>query len=151
MKIIDILAKLRAWAESDRPIDILFIAVNEVSSDFQIRIFNSEIGYRDTKGNAPKPTYSDPYKKVRERKGRQTKVVDLEFTGALRRSIKTVREQTGVKFILSSEQESKISTYLEKYRGTKIFDLSESEQKRITEIAVELMIKDIKEIFNESM
>lgn len=151
MKIVEILGKIKAWAESDRPIDIMFLAVNEVSADFQLRIFNDQIGYRDTKGNAPKPTYSDPYKKVRAKAGRQTNVVDLEFTGALRRSIKTVREQTGVKFVLSSEQEAKISTYLEKYRGTKIFDLSESELKRITEIAVELMAKDLKEIFNESM
>ena len=151
MKILQVLTKIKEWANSDRPIDILFIAVNEVSADFQIRVFNDQIGYRDIYGNAPKPTYSDPYKKVRANYNppKQTNVVDFQLSESLRRSIKTVREQTGVKLVLSTAQEAKISAFIEQYRGTKIFELSEEENKRVSEIAIELMLKDIKAIFNE--
>ena len=151
MIIIEKLNRLREWANSERPVDLLFIALNEVSAEMSNRIFNSEKGYRDIYGNSPKPTYSDPYKKVRENKGRQTKVVDFENTGSLRRSLDTVRDANNIKLVLRNDAEALISKYLEKYRGTIVFEMSEDELKLFNQIASELLIKDIKKIFNETL
>ena len=153
MIIIEKLNRLREWANSERPVDLLFIALNEVSAEMSNRIFNSEKGYRDIYGNAPKPTYSDPYKKVREnyKPARQTKVVDFELTGSLRRSLDTVRDANNIKIVLRNDAEALISKYLEKYRGTIVFEMSEDELKLFNQIASELLIKDIKKIFNETL
>jgi hypothetical protein len=151
LKILEILTKIKQWADSDRPIDIMIIALNEVNADYQNRIFNSEQGYRDTKGNAPQPTYSNPYAEKRSNAGRQIKHVDFEFTGALRRSINLVRESTGVKLVLNSAQEARIAQYLELQRNTKIFDLSENEKKELSTKVASQMVKDLKQIFDESM
>lgn len=151
MKILQALTKLKQWADSDRPIDIMIIALNEVNADYQNRIFNSEQGYRDTNNNAPKPTYSNPYTKKRAKAGRQINHVDFEFTGALRRSINLVREATGVKLVINSTQEAKIASYLETQRNTKIFTLSETEKKELSTKIATLMVKDLKQIFDESM
>ncbi len=145
MIIIEKLNRLREWANSERPVDLLFIALNEVSAEMSNRIFNSEKGYRDIYGNAPKPTYSDPYKKIRK------KFVDFEDTGSLRRSLDTVRDANNIKLVLRNDPEALISKYLEKYRGTIVFEMSDDELKLFNQIASELLIKDIKKIFNETL
>ena len=145
--ITQILNDIKDFAESERPLEYLLIAVNEAKADFQNRIFNSESGAKDSKGKGL-GAYSNSYAKYRVAKGRQAKVVDLEFTGSLRRDFKVIKDDTLIKIIAPSETELKKIEYLEKNYKTKIFTLDEEEYRRYSEKASRLFIGELINIWN---
>ena len=141
------LNNIKDFAESEKPLEYLLIAVNEAKADFQNRIFNSESGAKDSKGKGL-GTYSNSYAKYRQSKGRQAKVVDLEFTGSLRRDLKVVKDGTTVKIVVPSETELKKIEYLENNYKTKIFTLDEDEYKKYSEKVYSLFIGELINICN---
>jgi hypothetical protein len=148
MQIQRILEELRAWAESDRPSDHIVVAVNQARGAMLNRIFNSEAGTKDVNG-AGLGKYSNAYAKVRERKGRQTAVKDLEFTGTLRRDIKTIKNGNHIAVVIQSVEERKIAGYLEKmHQNRDIFDFSKDEIKEADAVALALFREDINQILN---
>lgn len=146
-----ILTGLKDFAESEVPLDLLFIAVNETKAEFTNRAFNSESGSKDVKGKLL-GKYTDRYAKLRESKGRKTKVVDLEFTGSLRRDLKVIRSNdTTISMLYLSPEEQKKIGYLENNYKTSIFELSESEQLSVFEKSTTLINKEIKDIIENGL
>jgi hypothetical protein len=144
-----ILKGLREFAESEVPLDLLFISANEVKADFQNRVFNSEDGSKDRTGKGL-GGYSNKWAKVRREAGRQTKFKDLEFTGSLRRSIRTARTDDEIQILITSSLEVKKAVDLERITRKDIFSLSDSEIESFTEKSVKLFNNEIKEIINNA-
>ena len=146
-----ILTGLKDFAESEVPLDLLFVAVNETKADFTNRAFNSETGSKDAKGKGL-GKYSNGYASYRASKGRQIKNVDLELTGSLRRDLKVIRsnDTTISMFFLSPEEQKKIA-YLESNYKTSIFELSETEQNAVFEKSLTLINTEIKEIIENGL
>ncbi len=145
-----ILTNLKTWAQSERPIDHVVQAVEQGAGAVKNRIFNSETGTKDVKGTGL-GGYSDPYAKVRRKMGRQTAVVDLELTGALRREIKTVRDGTKVGIAIVSKTEREKANYLEqKYKRT-IFEINEGEKQEIIDTIKFNFSEDVKDIVNGNL
>jgi hypothetical protein len=145
--IKDILIDLREWAYSSKPLDNILFGVNQTMGGMKMRIFNSEQGAKDVKG-AKLGKYSKGYAAYRQREGRQNRYVDLEFTGALRRNIQTVRAGTQVTIAITNQDERLIASYLEKQYGKSIFSLSKEEQVELDAVIRVLFQKDIEEILN---
>ena len=146
-----ILTDLKDFAQSEVPLDLLFISVNEVRADFTNRAFNSETGSKDNKGKGL-GKYSNSYAKYRESKGRQKKVVDLEFTGSLRRDLKVIRtNDTTISMQLLSPAERKKAEYLEANYKTTIFELSDEEYSSVFEKSATLFNREIKEIIENGL
>ncbi len=83
--------------------------------------------------------------------GRQTAVVDLELTGALRREVKTVRDGTKVGIAIVAKTEREKANYLEqKYKRT-IFEISEAEKEEIIETIKYNFSEDVKDIVNGNL
>lgn len=143
--ITQTLQNIIEFAESEKPLDFLLIAVNEAKADFQNRIFNSEEGAKDTKGKGL-GKYSNPYASYRQAHGRQAKVVDLEFTGSLRREFKVVKTEDKVFINIISDSELRKAEYLEENYKTKIFSLNEEEQNIYKRKSNDLFIREIKKI-----
>lgn len=148
MALSDRLKLLRDYALSGRVEDNLFVAMNETVGLMKNRIFNSEVGTKDVNNNKIPVPYSNPYKKHRAKKGRQTAVVDFEFTGKLRNATKVIKTDKGSAIQIPTNPESEISSYIEDYRKSDVFNLSDSEKTHLKETAGKLMIEDLKEIFS---
>lgn len=145
--LTDILKQIKDFAESEKPVDYIVIATNETKAEFQNRVFNSEEGAKDTKGKGL-GKYSNPYAKYRRSKGRQSAVVDLEFTGSLRRDIRVVKNDNVIQMAFTSDKETKKRGYLEEMYKTNIFSLNEEEYEKLTDKASNLILTEIEEIFN---
>lgn len=142
-----ILLRLRAWTDSTAPIDNIVQGINQGKSAMQNRIFNSEQGTKDISGRGL-GTYSDPYKKYRQKRGRQTAHVDLELTGSLRRDIKVIQENAKVAIAVPSSLERAKIGYLEKQFSTTIFDITSDEKQEIMDVIEYNFGQDIKQIIN---
>jgi DNA-binding cell septation regulator SpoVG len=142
-----ILLRLRAWTDSTAPIDNIVQGMNQGKSAMQNRIFNSEQGTKDVSGRGL-GTYSDPYKKYRQKRGRQTAHVDLELTGSLRRDIKVIQENAKVAIAVPSSVERAKIGYLEKQFSTTIFDITTDEKQEIMDVIEYNFGQDIKQIIN---
>ena len=146
-----ILTGLKDFAESERPLDLLFVAVNETKADFTNRAFNSETGSKDAKGKGL-GKYSNGYASYRASKGRQIKNVDLELTGSLRRDLKVIRSNdTTISMIFLSPEEQKKIAYLESNYKTPIFETSETEQNAVFEKSLTLINTEIKQIIENGL
>lgn len=143
----NILLRLRAWTDSTAPIDNIVQGMNQGKSAMQNRIFNSEQGAKDISGRGL-GTYSDPYKKYRQKRGRQTAHVDLELTGSLRRDIKVIQENAKVAIAVPSSLERAKIGYLEKQFSTTIFDITTDERQEIMDVIEYNFGQDIKQIIN---
>lgn len=142
-----ILLRLRAWTDSTAPINNIVQGMNQGKSAMQNRIFNSEQGTKDVSGRGL-GTYSDPYKKYRQKRGRQTAHVDLELTGSLRRDIKVIQENAKVAIAVPSSLERAKIGYLEKQFSTTIFDITSDEKQEIMDVIEYNFGQDIKQIIN---
>jgi hypothetical protein len=146
-----ILTGLKDFAESEIPLDLLFVAVNETKADFTNRAFNSETGSKDAKGKGL-GKYSNVYASYRISKGKQIKNVDLEFTGSLRRDLKVIRSNdTTISMLYLSPDEQKKIGYLETNYKTSIFELSNDEQNSVFEKSLTLINREIKEIIENGL
>lgn len=145
-----ILKEVRDFAESEVPLDLLLIAVNETKAEFTNRVFNSESGTKDTKGKGL-GTYSNGYASYRRSIGRQTKHVDLELTGSLRRELKTVRKQNSISMQYLATDEVKKIGYLESQYKTRIFDLTKEEKESVNKKANTLFSKQITQIIKNGI
>jgi len=148
MEVTQWLERVRDYAKSERPLDNILLAVNDTRSKMQNRIFNSEQGTKDSQDKPITKAYSNPYKKVRKAKGLQTNKVDLEFTGGLRREVKTVRDGNRVYIAIPSQKETQKSVYLEQQYDTKIFEPTKEELKHATTVAMKLIKEDLYELSN---
>jgi len=144
-----IMLNLRSFAESEVPLDLLFICANEVKAEFENRVFNSEVGAKDKTGKGL-GGYSNQYAKVRKEEKRQTEYKDLEFTGSLRRSIKTVRSEIEAQILIGSPLEVTKAVNLEKQTKKDIFSLSSEEIQSCEEKAIKLFNNEIKEIIQNA-
>ena len=140
-----ILKGLRDFAESEVPLDLLYIAANEVNAEFQNRVFNSEEGAKDKTGKGL-GGYSNKWAKVRKKAGRQTKFKDLEFTGSLRRSIRTARTENEAQILITSGLEVQKAKEKKKLTQKDIFSLSDSEKESFNEKVIKLFNNEIEEI-----
>ena len=95
-------------------------AVKMIYAQLQSRIFREG---KDKFENALSP-YSEGYKKVRKKKGRQTAIKDLVFTGQLQESVISDSIDT-VRF--KNNYGKTISGYIEKNEGRRIFAPSRME------------------------
>jgi len=143
--ITQTLLNIKEFAESEKPLDFLLIAVNEAKADFQNRIFNSEDGAKDAKGKGL-GKYSNSYARYRQAKGRQAKAVDLEFTGSLRREIKVVKTEDKVLINIVSAFELRKAEYVEENYKTKIFTLNDDEHNIYKRKSNDLFLREIKKI-----
>jgi hypothetical protein len=148
LKIEKLLNELKAWAVSERPLDILVQAVEQGRGEMSVRVFNSEVGTKDVNG-AGLGKYSNSYAKQRSRSGRQSKVKDLEFTGALRRDIRTVRNGKNILIAAPSIDERKKISYIEEQSAKNIFDLSKNERSDVYSLIDQNLYEDYKMILNE--
>jgi hypothetical protein len=144
-----ILQGLKDFAESEVPLDLLYISANEINAEFQNRVFNSEEGAKDTTGKGL-GGYSNSYAKKRLKAGRQIKFKDLEFTGSLRRSIRTGRAENEVQILITSGLEVKKAIDLEKQTKKNIFNLSDSEIESFNEKSIKLFNNEIEEIIKNA-
>lgn len=142
-----LLLRLKSWADSPAPIDNIVQGMNQGKSAMQNRIFNSEQGAKDVSGRGL-GNYSDPYKKYRQKRGRQTAHIDLELTGSLRRDIKVVQENAKVAIAVPSSTERTKIGYLEKQFATTIFDITPDERQEIVDVIEYNFSQDIKQIIN---
>ncbi|CAA7387090.1 hypothetical protein [Chryseobacterium fistulae] len=145
--ITQTLLNIKEFAEGEKPLDYILIAVNEAKAEFQNRIFNSEEGAKDDKAKGL-GKYTNAYARYRIAKGRQAKVIDLELTGSLRRDIKVIKNQSQVLIIIISDVELEKLEHLERMYTTKIFSLNKQEYERYAEKAAELFIGELIHIFN---
>lgn len=145
-----ILKEVRDFADSEVPLDLLLIAVNESKAEFVNRAFNSESGSKDIKGKGL-GTYSNAYAEYRKSLGRQTKVIDLELTGSLRRDLKTIKKDNSISLqYLSNDEVKKIVDLEKRYKST-IFELSEDEQNSVFQKANTLFSREITEIIKNGI
>ncbi len=150
MSTLSILKQLKEFANSEVPLDLLLISVNETKAEMQNRIFNSEKGAKDVKQKSLTP-YSKAYAKYRKDLGRQVKYKDLELTGALRRELETIKTDGSIKILIRSEKEVKKATYLEQQEKKTIFALSEEEEQAVFEKASILFSREIKQILDNGI
>jgi hypothetical protein len=149
-KIEKVLESLKQYAESPAPINNIVAAMNQGGASFKNRVFNSEAGTKDVVGMGL-GKYSNSYAAYRESKGRQTKAVDLELTGSLRRDIKVVEAGGVVRLIVQSPFERQKVGKLEKLYKKNIFDLNTKEKTEVNGVLSKLISEDIKEILNAAI
>jgi hypothetical protein len=142
LEITEILKRLKKYGESTTPVDNIVVAMNQTRGMVLNRIFNSERGTKDVNG-AGLGKYSNAYAKYRQSKGRQTNVIDLEFTGSLRRDIKVVQSDNKVAIAIVSNTERLKSSYLEKNFRKDIFSVSVDERKEFNRVLSKLFAEDI--------
>lgn len=142
-----ILINIKSWANSTAPIDNIVQGMNQGKSAMQNRIFNSEQGAKDITGKGL-GSYSDPYKKYRQKRGRQIAHIDLEMTGSLRRDIKVIQENAKVAIAVPSSIERNKVGYIENRYKTAIFDISQNERDEIMNTIENNFTNDIKQIIN---
>lgn len=147
MDIRESLEALKSYAYGPQPIENIVLGVNKAKSDMQKRVFNSETGSKDVTGSGL-GGYSNPYAQKRANEGRQARVVDLEFTGTLRRSFKVEIVNDTVSIIVDNPNEVKKLGYIEQNYKRKIFDLSQEEEKDMLDLINKLFAEDITEILN---
>lgn len=145
-----ILEGVRDFADSEKPLDLLLIAVNETKADFTNRVFNSEQGAKDIKGKGL-GNYSNSYSEYRKSLGRQTKFVDLELTGSLRRNLQLIRSNTSISMQFRDPLEVEKVLKLEKQYKKTIFELSTDEKNSVNTKANSLFIKEITQIINDGI
>lgn len=145
-----ILEGVRDFADSEKPLDLLLIAVNETKADFTNRVFNSEQGTKDVKGKGL-GNYSNSYAEYRKSLGRQTKFVDLELTGSLRRNLQLIRSNTSISMQFRDPLEVEKVLKLEKQYKKTIFELSTDEKNSVNTKANSLFIKEITQIINDGI
>jgi hypothetical protein len=145
LNFLKILQDLKDFADSEVPLDLLFIAVNETKAEVANRIFNSETGTTAKDGKKLR-AYSQGYAEYRRSLGRQTKVVDLELTGSLRRELKVFKKNESITMGFLSKTETKKIGYLEKGYKKTIFEANKDEVASVNEKANKLFLNEIKTI-----
>lgn len=146
MKVIEWLEKVKEYANSEKPLDNILLAVNDTRSKMQNRIFNSESGTKDSKDKKITKAYSNPYKEVRKSKGLQVKNVDLEFTGETRRELKTIRDGRRTIIGIPSALVAQRTIYLEKMYDSIIFEPTKEELNHARDTAIKLIKEDLYEL-----
>ena len=155
VNFLNILAELKAFAESDEVLDIFLISVNQTKAEVTNRIHNSEKGSKSITGKSLKSPfksksspYASSYAEYRKSIGRQTKVIDLELTSSLRKSLETIRAAESIKMGYLSRAEFEKILKLEKHFGEAIFGLSNDEEKDIKKNISKAINTRIEEIIN---
>lgn len=108
-------------------------ATQTILRDSSVRIFNKG----KDKENQQIGTYSESYKKIKEKKGRQTSFVDLTFTSALSKSIAANENQV----YFSNDYGVKVAGYNETRFKKRIFAPSDEERKLVIEFINEDLAK----------
>ncbi len=145
-----ILKEVKDFAQSELPLDLLLIAVNETKADFANRAFNSESGSKDINGKRL-GKYSNNYASYRRSLGRQTKSVDLELTGSLRRALKVVRKSDSIAIQFVANNELQKAGYLESRYKTRIFELNNEEKQAINQKANKSFMNEINNIISNGI
>ena len=148
-RLEEMLNDLVSYALGESVIDNMVVAVNTGKAEMQTRIFNSESGTRDVNGSGL-GGYSNPYAAYRKQKGRQSNVVDLELTGALRRSLKTEIANNSVAIVVEGQTEIKKLGDIERRYKKNIFDASQKEEELIMNTFSELITQDITNILKNA-
>lgn len=153
-KINQYLNDLIEWAESSEPVNHLQFAMNQMKSEIEQRIFNSEKGAKDISGtNAG--GYSERYKKVRASKGRQTVKKDFNLTDRLANSlyleVEEKTDKSNLVIRIRGTRNQLIAGYLTeqtgKLKGTgKIFGASKNELIGRDKVISKLVKDDIEQI-----
>jgi hypothetical protein len=146
--IAQYLRALEEYIDNGGLLDSCVESVNELNGEMKLRIFNSEVGAKNA-NNEPikKPAYSKGYANYRESKGRQTRVVDFEDTGSLRRSMQVQTGDNLVVIDFINQDEKRISTFLERRGGSVdyIFSPTENELQNV----YDRILTDLEYIKNE--
>jgi hypothetical protein len=129
--------------------DISFLTANQLRATISQRVFTKG---NITEGSAGKYV-SEPYKKKREKKGRQIAYKDFEMNGDLRKSFKLLKNKKGVCEVgFNNSKEALIAKgqdeQMRRLRGAEgeynvIFSASEPEIKEATKLAVDKITKTI--------
>ncbi len=110
------------------------------------RIFNAGKDTSDQKIGSYKSTY---WEKKRKAKGRQTSKVDLQFTGSLLTSTKTVKDGKDVVIAIVNDLDYKKARGNEQRRKKDIFLPTKKEIRQTEDYMTDLIIEDVeKEILN---
>lgn len=117
------------------------------------RVFNSQQGGKDIKDKSL-GSYSDPYAKYRERKGRQGKKKDFEFNGSLRGSIRVGSENNIGSVFIENGFSQELAGWLSDYQkvnksNVDIFQFSESENDYTQDFLDSLVVEALTKIGNE--
>jgi hypothetical protein len=149
-QIETILKRLEDYVSGTKIIDNVLLGVNRGEFEIKKRIFNDTDGAKDVKG-VKAGIYSNPYKKVRAKKGQQVRVKDFTDETDLLKSIKTVRKDNIVKIVIFDDFNSNKAKHLtiqtKKKAGTgAIFSTSRLEVDKIKKTISKLVINDINKI-----
>jgi hypothetical protein len=150
MDIRQVFESLKDYVESGKALDRIVLSVNQGKSDLQTRVFNSEKGAKDVQGSGL-GKYSNTYAKYRQNNGRQTNVVDLEYTGSLRRNFQVTQVGTRAVIVVPDSKERQKIGYLETQYKKNIFSLSKEEKLDINKRATILITEDITEIIKSGL
>lgn len=103
--------------------------LNNLEGNIEARVFESGKQGLDANGNIIKQgkPYGVGYAAFRKAAGKQTAYIDLQFTGNLLRSIKTVEDQEGGKVIFSTQDGINKAADIERRFKQQIFAASEDE------------------------
>lgn len=110
------------------------------------RIFNEGQDSEEKKIGDYKSTY---WEKVRQRKGRQTSKVDLQYSGSLLTSMKTVEDGKEVVLAIVNDLDYKKAKGNEERRNKEIFLPTKKEVRRVENYVSDLIAEELaKEILN---
>ena len=126
----EVAEKLRALNIEDIVDKAMRFGVNQGTTDIVDRIFEKS---EDTKGGTL-GKYSKSYAKIREKKGKQTAVVDLQFDKDLIRSVKEAFGEN--KYVIEIKEPLNVAKArgYEKRKGLDVFSGSDKEVERIIEL-----------------
>lgn len=120
-----------------------YLVVSDVEGAMKQRIFNQGKTEEETSIGKYKEGY---YKRKREKFGRQTEYVDLEFKGDLRRSIVKGTKNGKIVIGFNNDNSAEIAEGLEERYNTTIFAASEQEAKNAAAIGEKYMIDQLTKI-----
>lgn len=113
---------------------IALVSAKRGEGEVKYRIFN--VGYA-ADGSRIASGYSRKYQAIRRAKGRQTAIVDLQFTGELFRSLQVATSgKNSAVLAITNPNRAKVAAKLEAQYKKPIFALSRQEVNDVTEAAV---------------
>jgi len=117
----------------------LLLGAKRIEGLLKRRVFNDG---KDSKGDSIGQYKSKPWKKKREKEGRQIGFVDLEFTGDLRNSIQVVSEGNDVYLAIIRDADFVKAKGNEERRKKDIFLPTEDERERTEKYIEDLIAED---------
>lgn len=121
------------------------VGINTLDAEMRNRIFEESMAVNEPiKKGEP---YVKAYAKVRAKAGRQTRRIDLQFSGDMLRSIKKIKTSTGEALIFNNQNSANIARGLQERWGQTIFEPNESERTQTINIIQDTFKEIINEIF----